>query len=233
MGRSNPLNFDDLAVQPTKVPVIMWEKAFSNYLPYAHKFMPDMDAAQHTLEVLAKDVGLADEGRKVLEGLDVKLKPYRRWTVMQKAYETALAITLDLEAKPGKVVVFFVHRDASDQLREYLRPYRPSTIYAGTPPEKRKAIEKKFHEDKRMRVLCVHLESGYTMPDLILANRAYFIEASWRQELNVAAAMRVFNARQTMPVRFKFVGLQGSIDARIQQILKIRTRDLLEAENNI
>ena len=219
------VKFSEMLVQPTPLDRLKREVYFPTYLPYPHMLIPDMEKMQATLETLVGDVGLGDPGQKVLEGLAEKLKPYRRWQGIEKAPGVAAILKDELETgKIDKLVIFFVHKDTADELAEHLAAHGPVKIFAQSPQDKKDRAIERFTERKSCRVLLVHLSPDYQIPDLTMASNVVFVEAAWKQDVNVAALLRVANLRQTQNVDVRFAAMEGNIDRRLQKVLNTLTK---------
>lgn len=221
------ISFSDVVVEPVDPPREIWERHFSNYLIQPDQFHRDIDVQTRLVETVTGTLGLGADSMKVLEGLDNKVKSLRRWIGLQKVPKTLELIKSELEAGAyDKIVIFAVHKAVLEELRDGLAKFGAVLIYGGTPPEKRENHIRKFQNDKRCRVFLGNVQAAGTAITLTAAHQVAVVEADWTPANNQQAVMRVHRIGQTKPVSVRFIGMAGSIDERIQRVLKVKTRTL-------
>jgi SNF2 family DNA or RNA helicase len=228
----SPISFEHVAVPAVKPTRDRWEFYFSNYLFNPALFSKDMDRQQRVFDTLAGDIGVRSPlAPKLLEALEPKVKPLRRWIGLQKVGSVAPLVRGELAAGLyDKIVLFGVHQNTLNELREVLREFLPIVLYAGTPVAKRGAVVKKFRDDPRCRVLCCQITAAGTAVDLSCAAEIGVVEADWSLPNNVQAVLRVWFKQQTRAVRVRFFGLAGTVEEQIQRMYMSRTRAALVSE---
>lgn len=221
------ITFEDFTVKSTLPPREKWEYWHSNYLLAPRLFDKDIAKAEQLLHTMVHDIGLGNEGGKVLEGLKDKreVKTLRRWMGLQKAPAIIEMVKAELAANAyGKIVIFGMFRDTLIELRDGLKDDGAVLLFEGTPPEKRVRIIKRFQNDARCKVFCGHIPASAIAIDLTVAKEVLVVEGDWKDSMNPCAIMRCHNAHQLKEVRVRFAALQGTIDERIQRALKNRAR---------
>lgn len=223
------ISYSDVVVPPGEVPIEVKEKHFSNYLLQPKQFGIDCDLQQKALHTLVADLGFGGDSLKILEGLDQKVKTLRRWIGLRKAYTVLDLIRGELEANAyEKIVLFGVHRCVIETLTEGLADFGAVSIYGGTDPKRRDRAVKRFQEDKRCRVFVGQVVAAGTAITLTAAHHVGVVEADWVPANNQQAVMRVHRIGQTKPVTVRFFSMADTVDERIQQVLKRKTRDLTQ-----
>ncbi|MBS4049393.1 MAG: DEAD/DEAH box helicase [Alphaproteobacteria bacterium] len=221
--------YQDVVVEPRDVPIEVKEKHFANYIIQPKQFGIDIDAQQRALQTLVADLGLGNDGMKILEGLDPKVKTLRRWIGLQKVYSVLDMVRGELESGAyEKIVLFGVHRCVIEELQEGLKDFGAVSIYGGTDPKRRDRAVKRFQEDPRCRVFVGQTVAAGTAITLTAAHHVGVVEADWVPANNQQAVMRVHRIGQTKPVTVRFFSMANSVDERVQQVLKRKTRDLTE-----
>lgn len=226
------ISFEHVPIDAVKPTRDRWEFYFSNYLFNPALFSKDMDKQQRVFDTLAGDIGVQSRmAPALLEALEPKVKPLRRWIGLQKVGGVAALVRGELAAGMyDKIVLFGVHQNTLNELREVLREFLPIVLYAGTPDNKRGAVVKKFRDDPRCRVLCCQTTAAGTAVDLTCAAEIGVVEADWSLANNVQAVLRVWFKQQSRPVRCRFFGLTGTVEEQIQRMFMNRTRATLVSE---
>jgi len=224
--------------------VVVEAEPFDHELVFPNYFMgpgfQDRALAERTLaEEVAKqnaavqalwDVGVDAKGRlAALEGLAGSTATLRRYTAMSKVGAVAKMLDQELiERQYDKVVVFAIHKDPIDTLREALKRHGAVALYGGTPPTKRQRNIDKFQNDPKCRVFIGQVTAAGTLITLTAANQVVFLESSWVPADNAQAAMRCHRIGQTRPVFVRVIGLAGSIDEQVQATLRRKTATLTQ-----
>lgn len=222
------IHYGDIVVEPTKVDRNTWEFYFPQFLLAPHLFQREIDRQTRMVEAVTQAIGTGSDSMKILEGLEPQIKSLRQFTGLQKVPRVLELLRAELEANAyDKIVVFGVHKMVLSTIRDELqRDFGAVLIYGGTPPEKRDMMVRRFQKDPRCRVFVGQIIAAGTAISLTAAHQVLFIEADWTPANNQQAAMRVHRIGQNMPVTVRFVGMAGSIDERIQRVLKNKTRTL-------
>jgi SWI/SNF-related matrix-associated actin-dependent regulator 1 of chromatin subfamily A len=234
-----PLLFTDVAVEATPLTDDALMMYFSNYLSWpADKrvkvFYDTMAKDQKKLDTLCNDIGMTNGSMKILEGLDKQITTLRRYIGLQKCPEVIKTIRAEIEAGAyEKIVIFAVHKDVMETLREGLKDLGAVMLWGGTPPVKRDRLIQKFQTDARCKVFIGQIVAAGTAITLTAAHQVAVVEADWTPANNQQAVMRCHRIGQTAKcVNVRFFGLAGSIDERIQQVLKQKTRTLVQLFDN-
>lgn len=180
---------------------------------------------------LVENVFKATKGPDQLKGLEALIQSVstmRRYVGLQKLQSIINLVKDDFAGGMEKIVIFAVHRDVIEGLRVALAEFKPVTLYGGTPAEKRQANIDKFTTNPRCRVFIGNVTAAGTAINLTVAHHVLFAECSWVPAENAQAAMRCHRIGQEKPVTVRFAGLAGSIDERIQAVLRRKTADLTE-----
>ena len=164
---------------------------------------------------------------KALEAMANSVSTLRRYVGLQKM--PALADILKEELNAGayeKLVIFAVHRDVIEGLRVRLVKFKPVTLYGGTAPDKRQRNIDKFQKDPKTRVFIGNIQAAGTAITLTSAHNVVFAEQDWVPGNNAQAAMRCHRIGQTKPVFVRVASLANSLDERVSEILRKKTRDI-------
>ena len=230
MKQLPPIHYMDVIVEPGVVHLDM-EPTFLKWVldGNTEKFYEMIDNQER---ILLENIGYlgargTPETVKMLEAMAPSLATLRRYTGMQKVNHITHLVISELEAKAyEKIVIFAIHQSVIEGIRLRLRKFKPVTVYGKTPPSKRQALIDKFQNDVNCRVFIGNVQAAGTGITLTAAHHVLFVEASWVPGENMQAAMRCHRIGQTKPVFVRFVGLLGSVDEKIQSILKTKTKEL-------
>lgn len=228
-----PITYEDVLVEPGPVDFGM-TCDFAKYVGpgYSIKELEDKVANERALLKTVLDVqfgSLNETAMQTLAAIAPSVSTLRKYTGLQKLDPVAKLIASELTNKQyQKIVVFAIHRDVVEGLRQRLTAFRAVSLYGGTNPGKREHNIRKFSTDPKCRVFIGNIQSAGTGITLTAAHQVLFIEQDWVPGNNAQAAMRCHRIGQEMPVTVRFVGLKDSLDSRISKILKRKTRDLTE-----
>lgn len=153
----------------------------------------------------------------------------RRFIGLQKCRDAIQIIGDELEANAyQKIVIFAIHRDVIETMRDGLREFGVVTIYGGTDPEKRQRNIDRFQKDPKTRVFIGNIHAAGTAITLTAASHVTFIEQDWVPGNNAQAIMRCHRIGQENHVHVRFIVLDGTLDAKIGFILKRKTEQLTQ-----
>lgn len=151
----------------------------------------------------------------------------RRYVGLQKVEAVVEQIKSEFKAKRyEKIVIFAIHRDVIENLRQGLKDFGPVTLYGGTDPEKRQRHIDKFQNNPKCQVFIGNIMAAGTAITLIAAHDILIIEPDWVPGNNAQAIMRVHRIGQTETVNVRFVSLYDSLDQQIMSVLKRKTKEL-------
>jgi SWI/SNF-related matrix-associated actin-dependent regulator 1 of chromatin subfamily A len=175
----------------------------------------------------SEETSITAEQLKLLAATANSVATLRRYVGLQKLEPVAAMIKEELDANAyEKVVIFAIHRDVIEGLRQKFQKYGAVTVYGGTDPHSRQKNIDKFQNNPKCRVFIGNINAAGTAITLTSAHNVVFIEQSWVPGDNAQAAMRCHRIGQTKPVVVRFISLADSIDERICNVLKRKTKEL-------
>ncbi len=224
-----PISYEDLVVEPGPVDL-------ANEMSFAQYFFPD-DRSEFLKEKLANEqriveeqverLGFTKDGLKVLEGIADSVSTLRRFNGLQKVVPIAEMVAQELEAGAyEKIVIFAIHRDVIEGLRVRLAKYKAVTLYGKTSPAQRQKNIDKFQKNPKCRVFIGNIRAAGIAITLTAAHQVLLLESSFVPSENAQAIMRVHRRGQEFPVFVRVVGIAHSIDQRISNVLKRKTKEL-------
>lgn len=224
-----PIQYVDTVVEPGPVDLEM-ESSFLKYVfpdDKRDELNQKLSFERQLIENVVNSTGFGRDGMKALEGLANSVSTLRRYTGIQKvkAVSTMVAEELNLGLYE-KIVLFAVHRDVIEGLRVHLVKFKPVTLYGKTDPARRDRNVDKFQNNPKCQVFIGNIQSAGTAITLTAAHNIIFVEQDWVPGNNAQAAMRCHRIGQTKPVLVRFAGLVDSIDQRVSEVLRRKTRDL-------
>lgn len=119
-----------------------------------------------------------------------------------------------LQDTEEKLLVFALHKEVIDGLRERLKKYRPIVITGNTPIKNRLPQVDAFQNDPSIRVAILNIQAGGIGWTLTQADRALMVEFSWRDGDNSQASDRANRIGSTKPLLVQYVVLKDSYDAK-------------------
>ena len=181
------------------------------------------------LETTVSKVGLGADGLKVLDGLAKGISTLRRYIGLQKLTEAADLIEMELcNNVYEKVVIFAIHRSVIEGMRTRLSKFGAVTLYGGTPAEKRISNVERFQKDPNTRVFIGNISAVGLSVDLTAAHHISIVECEWDANLIAQAALRCHKAGQKNPVTVRIFSLSNSVDEKICERLRRKTKSLTE-----
>jgi len=227
------IKFEDVKVASVEPRYKMWEyRGFQIWLTYAadrrkEVFDREMLKQQSLVEHLTHDLGVKNSSLKVLEGLVEPTTPWRRSVGLRKA--RGIVEILKTENKP-KVAVMCCHRAVMEEIRGEFTDRRAVCVYYNSNPRNKTRAINRFLGEHECNVLIFHRDVAEHEPGLLdfsTIQDMIIAEADWRPEINAAAILRMHKRGQKLPQRVRFAGLDGSIDAKLQQTMKQHTRRIV------
>ena len=165
----------------------------------------------------------------VVSGIATCVPTLRRYVGMQKIKHVAELVKRDLhDGAYKKIVIFAVHQAVIEGLRKELSSFGAVTLYGKTPLEKRQEHIDNFQKNPKTKIFIANIQAAGTAITLTAAHHVYFIEQDYSPANNAQAACRVHRHGQTEPVTVTFVALANSVDEKISQILRRKTKDIIE-----
>ncbi len=231
-----PIRFSDVVVEPGEIDLGA-ESSFVQYVSPVDRRQELEEKLKTESQIMTlalnniPDRNLAEgkgvEELKMLAAMSNSVATLRRYTGLQKVQGAVELIAEELKSKAyEKVVIFAIHRDVIEGLRVKLRRFNPVTLYGGLDPAKRQRNIDRFMNDPKVQIFIGNIQAAGTAITLTSAHNVVFVEQDWVPGNNAQAAMRCHRIGQTKPVFVRFLGLANSIDEKIAQVLKKKTRDL-------
>jgi SNF2 family DNA or RNA helicase len=171
----------------------------------------------------------SNEAFAALRSMAKSVATLRMYTGAQKVGEVVKLVTKEFdEKKYEKLVIFAIHKDVIDGLREGLLKFGVVVVYGGSDPIQREKNIKKFQENPSCRVFIGNILAAGTAINLTVAHDVLMVEQDWVPGNNAQAICRCSRIGQKEPVFVRFVGLENSIDDALAQALRRKTKQLTE-----
>jgi SWI/SNF-related matrix-associated actin-dependent regulator 1 of chromatin subfamily A len=234
-GMLPEISFDDVVLEPGEISNYWIEQYLTRWImpeDNTKGLYQEIDREQTLVASLLGQVGFnkhtpSGAGMQALEALAKSVSTLRQFTGLQKVKGTVELVTQELESGAyEKIVIFAIHRGVIEELRQQLKKFKPVTLYGGTDPKTRQKNIDKFQKNPRCKVFIGNIHAAGVAITLTAAHNVLFVEQDWVPGNNAQAAMRCHRIGQTKPVYVRFAGLANSIDEKIAQVLKRKTRDL-------
>jgi SWI/SNF-related matrix-associated actin-dependent regulator 1 of chromatin subfamily A len=228
-----PILFSDVTVPAGPVDTEICFPEFFIHKARIPDFQVALDTQRATMEAAVKMLGTGADGMKLLEAFNEgKVSTLRRYVGLQKCHPVIDMVKDELNSGLDKIVLFAVHRDVIETLRQGLAKFGAVTLYGGTDPARRQRNVDKFARDPKCRVFIGNIQAAGVGIDGLQNQCAavMFVEQDWVPGHNAQAAMRVHRIGQTRPVNVRVALLDGDeLDRRIQFALRRKTKDLVAA----
>lgn len=225
-----PIHYTNIVVPPGKVDLDI-EASFTQYVfPHdrRHVLEARLKKEKNILDTILNNTRFTRDGFKALEAISNSISTLRMYTGIQKVQAVADLVAHELDSNAyEKIVIFGIHQGVIEGLRQRLRRFGAVTLYGQTPPVKRQRHIDKFQRNPKTRVFIGNIQAAGTAITLTAAHHVIFIEQDWVPGNNAQAAMRCHRIGQTKPVFVRFVGLVNSLDEKIAQRLKQKTKELV------
>lgn len=215
-----------IVVEPGEVDLTT--SSFANYVFPVDRIAELEAKLKNELAQVTKAVDL--KNIRVLEGLAKSVSTIRRYTGAQKVEKVAQLLKEELEVNPSKkIVVFALHVDVIDGLRERLKDYGAVTLYGGTRFEKAHKHIDKFNKNPKCRVFVGNIIAAGLVIDLSVAHDIIFVEQDWVPGNNHQAASRCGGPKQkSKNIFIRYVALANSIDEKVVALLEKKQKELTE-----
>ena len=166
-----------------------------------------------------------EEMAEVLREKGTEFSTERRLTGVLKAHAVSDFVETELEA-PGKIIVFYHHRDVGDRLAERLVLHNPARVDGRT--KNAQAEVDSFQTDPECRVFLGQISACGEALNITAATQVVFAEASWSPSDNYQAACRAHRIGMGDSLVVRFLSAGGTIDEIIQRVLRRKTQELTE-----
>ena len=153
----------------------------------------------------------------------------RRYLGLEKVPAIANTIKEELlEIQYNKIVIFAWHRDVIQFLYESLHEFYPLLLTGSMSPREKDDALEAFAEKPQNQIMIAQIMAAGVAVDMTAATEVAFAEMSYVPSDNAQAVMRVHRFPQTKPVRCRMFSRHGSIDERVNSILRRKTEDLTQ-----
>lgn len=223
-----PVQFVPVAVDARPVDVKRWWPTVGLNLESWDSCEQRIIAQCQAVEALLKVAQAGEDFTNALGALQgPKTLDSRRYVGLSKTPAIAEWLTEELERGDyQKIVIFAWHKDVIHDLRERLAKFHPVSVFGGTPALKRDRLAHAFRTKGPCRVFIGQILAAGVAIDLSVASEVVFAECSWVPGENAQAAMRVHHLKQTKPVRVRVFSAADTLDERVNNVLRRKTRDL-------
>ena len=235
MDQLPPISFTNHVVPPNEVVL----DAAISFVKYSQN-PADLITLQN---ILKKEQGIIDgilksgmtesEIMKALEATAQSVMTLRRYVGLQKVDGIADILEPELASNPySKIVIFAIHKDTIEGLRQRLAKFGAITLYGGTPANKKDTHIMRFQGNPKCRVMICNIQEAGTAITLHASNQVVFAEESWVPADNIQAAKRCHRIGQERPVFVRTFSVAGSIDEHVSKVLakKMSELDLIYEE---
>lgn len=230
-----PISFRTIVVEPGEVDLDIAASFVDWIFPTDRRkeLFEKMDGQRVLIDAALSNIkGIKTQGATELasvEALAPSISTLRRYTGLQKVKAVGDLVADELSNNAyEKIVIFALHRDVIEQLRDRLKKFKPVTLYGGTAPEKRQQNVDKFQKNPKCRVFIGNILAAGTGITLTAAHNVLFVEQDWVPGNNAQAAMRCHRIGQDKPVLVRFCGLVDSFDERVAEVLRRKTKQLAD-----
>jgi len=232
MTQLPPITYGHVSVEAGPVDVEILPSFTQYFLPVDKRDELKLELARQADLLKTVEANLKPEMNDKLQALSAisdSVSTLRRFIGLQKCRDAVELINNELENNAyQKIVIFAIHRDVIEIMRDGLRKFKPVTLYGGTDPDKRQRNIDRFQNDPRCRVFIGNIIAAGTAITLTAAHHVTFIEQDWVPGNNAQAIMRCHRIGQENPVSVRFIVLDKTLDAKIGFILKRKTEQLTQ-----
>lgn len=227
----SPVHFEHVTVDRGPVDIEQTD-AFIKFLHDPARLQEMLQTEKLMVDHILRNSTVSSQSMRALEALANSVSTLRRYTGLQKVQPVGDIIADELEINLyEKIVIFAIHKDTIELLRQKLEKYGVLTLYGGTPPEKKQKHIDDFNNKKRKRVFIAQINAAGVGISLSAAKEVVFIEQDWVPGNNVQAAMRVGTRKMEDPVYARVFGLNESYDSSVANLLKRKMKDIMELMN--
>lgn len=232
MVKLPPIYFKDLVIEANEVDLEVDPVWVTYVSPQDRRaeFYKKLAEEKDLIEKALVKVGPRDsEAAGMVSGIATCIPTLRRYVGLQKVEHIAKMIERDLhDGAYEKVVIFAVHQAVIEGLRDRLHKYGAVTLYGQTPIDKRQRHIDNFQKNPKTRVFIANIQAAGTAINLTAAHNVFFVELDYSPANMAQAACRVHRHGQNNPVMVTFVSLVNSMDETVSQILRRKTKDIIE-----
>lgn len=220
-----PIRYAHILVERGEVDIEIMD-SFAQYIGRQNELKERLEIEKQMVDHILKSETPA-ESLRALEALANSVSTLRRYTGLQKMDPVANIILDELENNAyQKIVIFAVHRDVIEGLRQRLEKYGALTLYGGHTDETKQRNIDAFQKNPKKRVMIANIRAAGTSVTLTAASQIAFIEQDWVPGNNAQATMRVHRIGQNESVLVRVFGLAESVDERVSNSLKRKMNEL-------
>lgn len=163
----------------------------------------------------------------MLEALAGSVASLRRYCGLRKVAATADLVAQEIDAGCyKKIIIFAIHRDVVAALAARLSKYGVVVVNGGVGAVRAQAAVDAFQNDPNCRIFIGNIQAAGTAITLTASSQVLFIEQSWTPGDNAQALKRAHRISQRNTVVVRCLGLAGSIDERVNAVLRRKLRDI-------
>ena len=163
----------------------------------------------------------------VLEKLGDSVSTLRRYVGLQKVKAVSDLVSMELESGAyDKIVIFAIHTDVIQQLKERLSAFGPVVVNGKVSAANRQKAIDDFQTKKSCKVFIGNILAAGTAITLTASHQVLFVEQSWVPGENSQAADRCHRRGQDMPVTARFAAVANSIDEKVASVLTRKANEL-------
>ncbi len=162
-----------------------------------------------------------------LQMLGQSISSLRRYHGFKKIKDTTELI--DFELSCGlceKLIVFGIHTDVLNTLRDGLSKHKSVIITGKTTDNQRKRAVYDFQNDKKTKIFFGNILAAGTAITLTAAKQVIFIENDWVPGNNQQAADRAHRIGQKESVNVRHITIKDSLDSKIMGVLIRKIREI-------
>lgn len=186
------------------------------------------EAAVETVISRARETRLqCANAAQALEAMAPSVASLRRMLGLQKVKPVCEILREELRANPQeKIVVFAWHQTVIELLLNELKEFRPCAHYGPTNQLKKERNIDRFQNNPKYRVFIGNIQSAGTGLTLTAANQVVYVESSFSCSDMAQSLKRCHRIGQERTVFVRFFSVANSVDERITEVLKRKTRDM-------
>lgn len=210
-----PISYSDLYLEDRELPVtVEYDR---------QKFINEGRVLDEALSYSLND----DQASLVLEGLANSVSTLRKINGLKKVSSIIELVTQELnDGLYNKIIIFAVHRDVIEALKEGLKQFNPAVINGGVSHKVRQDGIDRFQNDYNCKVFIGQIIAAGTAITLTASNQVLMLEADWTPGNNAQAIMRAHRRGQTSPVFVRFAMLDNSIDTKVTKVYRRKAQEL-------
>lgn len=225
------IRFESVLVKAKPIDFIDFPGFLEYYVPMnREKELKKLIVDQHkALESAFEQPRTISDKLKVLKHISTSMPVLRRYTGCLKVKPIVDLVKEELlNESYEKIVIFCVHRDVIEAVREGLKEFHAVTLYGGTAKGRAQRNIDRFMKYPKYRVFVGNIKACGTAINLTSASEVLFIEQEWNPGDNTQAMMRIYRRGQDKNVRVRVASIADTVDERLNTVLFRKMRDISE-----